>query len=287
MLERRILILVAALVVLLASAALWNAFVRPPVAASGGATPDAAAAESVVRLSGPVLDSMSGPGPGPGRAAAQPATASSPTVIPPVGAGGPSYIVLLARAEIRRRIRASAGSTYLNEIVAASTDSILHRWDGRVSLPVRVYFPPTTVANFQPAFLDAVRSAFQRWQEAGVPVRFNLDADSSAAEVRIQWRIQFEGERSGQTDLQWDDDGHLTGGTVTLATFDAKGQPFAPDDVRVLALHEIGHLIGLDHSPDPGDIMYAQPKVRDLSPRDIRTALLLYDLAPGALRVGG
>ena len=156
-----------------------------------------------------------------------------------------------------------------------------------MSTPVRVYFPPTTVANYQPALLDAVRSAFQRWQEAGVPVRFNLDADSSSAEVRVQWRIQFEGERSGQTDLQWDDDGHLTGGVVTLATFDAKGQPFAPDDLRVLALHEIGHLIGLDHSPDPGDIMYAQPKVRDLSPRDIRTASLLYDLAPGALRVGG
>ena len=122
---------------------------------------------------------------------------------------------------------------------------------------------------------------------AGVPVRFNLDADSSSAEVRVQWRIQFEGERSGQTDLQWDEDGHLTSGVVTLATFDAKGQPFAPDDVRVLALHEIGHLIGLDHSPDPGDIMYAQPKVRDLSPRDLRTASLLYDLAPGPLRVGG
>jgi len=120
-----------------------------------------------------------------------------------------------------------------------------------------------------------------------VPVRFNLDADSASGEVRVQWRIQFEGERSGQTDVLWDGEGHLTSGVVTLATFDAKGQPFRPEDVRVLALHEIGHLLGLDHSPDPGDIMYAQPKVRDLSPRDIRTALLLYDLAPGSLRVGG
>src|SRR5882724_883208 len=283
MLERRIVILVAALVVLLASAALWNTFVRSPAPASAGATPDTATAESVVQTSGPAIDSA----PDAGRAVAQPAPAPSPTVLPPVGAGGPSYIVLLARSEIRRRIRASAGSTYLNDIILASADSILHRWDGRMATPVRVSFPPTTVANFQPSFLDAVRSAFQRWQEAGVPVRFNLDADSGSAEVRVQWRIQFEGERSGQTDLQWDEDGHLTGGVVTLATFDAKGQPFAPDDVRVLALHEIGHLIGLDHSPDPGDIMYAQPKVRDLSPRDIRTASLLYDLAPGALRVGG
>src|SRR5438552_6839629 len=187
MLERRILILVAALVVLLASAALWNAFVRRPARASASATPDTASVESVVRTAGPAVDSA----PDTARAAAQPAPA--PTVVPPVGAGGPSYIVLLARSEIRRRIRATAGSTYLSDIVAGSTDSILHRWDGRVSTPVRVFFPPTTVANFQPSFLDAVRSAFQRWQEAGVPVRFNLDADSSSAEVRVQWRIQFEG----------------------------------------------------------------------------------------------
>jgi len=281
MLERRIVILVAALIVLLASAALWNTFVRPPAPASAGATPDTA--QTVVRTSGPAIDSVRDTA----HAGAQPHSAPPPTVLPPVGAGGPSYIVLLARSEIRRRIRASAGSTYLNDILLASPDSMLHRWDGRMSTPVRVFFPPTTVANFQPSFLDAVRSAFQRWQEAGVPVRFTLDADSGSAEVRVQWRIQFEGERSGQTDLQWDEDGHLTSGVVTLATFDAKGQPFASDDVRVLALHEIGHLIGLDHSPDPGDIMYAQPKVRDLSPRDLRTASLLYDLAPGPLRVGG
>ncbi|PYP06379.1 MAG: hypothetical protein DMD27_04425 [Gemmatimonadetes bacterium] len=273
-------ILVAALVVLLASAALWNAFVRPPARASAGATPDTAPVQTVVRTAGSAIDSARD------TAHAAAAPTPPPTVVPPVGAGGPSYIVLLARSEIRRRIRASAGSTYLNDNLTQNADSILHRWDGRVSTPVRVFFPPTTVANFQPSFLDAVRSAFQRWQEV-VPVRFNLDADSSSAEVRVQWRIQFEGERSGQTDVQWDEDGRLTGGVVTLATFDAKGQPFAPDDVRVLALHEIGHLIGLDHSPDPGDIMYAQPKVRELSPRDVRTAALLYDLAPGPLRVGG
>jgi len=284
--ERRMLVLVSALIVLLASAVLWNAFVRSPGRASVAATPVAAPTESSVNRTAPAIDSA----PDTTRAAAQPATAPAPapapTVLPPVGAGL-SYIVLLARSEMRRRIRASAATTYLNDVILASADSMLHRWDGRVSTPVRVFFPPTTVANFQPSFLDAVRSGFQRWQDAGVPVRFNLDADSASGEVRIQWRIQFEGERAGQTDLRWDDDGHLTGGVVTLATFDAKGQPFAVDEVRVLALHEIGHLLGLDHSPDPGDIMYAQPKVRDLSPRDIRTALLLYDLAPGSLRVGG
>src|SRR5437667_360399 len=68
MLERRMLMLVAALVVLLASAALWNAFVRPPAVVSGGATPEAASAESLVHVSGPALDSTADPG----RTAVQP-----------------------------------------------------------------------------------------------------------------------------------------------------------------------------------------------------------------------
>src|SRR5207253_7095385 len=115
MLERRMLILVAALVVFLASAALWNAFVRRPARASAGATPSTAAAESVARTSSSAITPQPAPVPAP---------APSPTVVAPVGAGGPSYIVLLARSEIRRRIRASAGGTYLNDIMSASSDSV-------------------------------------------------------------------------------------------------------------------------------------------------------------------
>src|SRR3989442_1103670 len=124
---------------------------------------------------------------------------------------------------MRRRIRASAGLTYLNEVVAATGDSMLHRWDDRLHRPVRVYLATGTAANFQPAFLGAVRDAFQRWQEAGVPVRWDLAADSAAAEVRFKWKVQFEEERTGQTDLTWDQDGHLQTAIVTLATFDPKG----------------------------------------------------------------
>ena len=282
--ERRLSILISAAVAFVLLTALWNAFVRPAHPARTGAAADAplvlVPADSSVRAASPA------PAPAPAPIPAAPA--SVPPITGPGGdAAGPSYMVLLARAEIRRRIRASAGLTYLNDIVAASSDSELHRWDNRSARPVRVYLPTAAVANFQPAFLDAVRTAFQGWEQAGVPVRFTLDADSASAEVRLQWRIQFEGERTGQTDLEWDNDGRLKSGVVTLATFDPKGQPLTPDDVRVMAMHEIGHLIGLDHSRDPGDLMYAAPKVRELSPRDIATALLLYQLAPGTLRVGG
>jgi hypothetical protein len=191
---------------------------------------------------------------------------------------------LLARSETRRRIRASAGYTYLSEVVAEGGDSMLHRWDNRIFSPVRVLLGPGTAANFQPAFVDAVRGAFERWQTAGVPVRWNLDADSASAEVRFVWRIQFDIRRTGQTDLTWDQEGHLMSAVVALATFDPDGHPLTADDVRVVALHEIGHLIGLDHSADSTDIMFATTRVRDLSPRDVASAVLLYQLPPGTLK---
>jgi hypothetical protein len=280
MIERRMSVLVAAVAVFLLSAMLWHLFVRPPRERQRAAPPPPppAVASSTAAPPAASRDSAALPRPaGDNRAAA--------AVVPAdPGLAGTSYLVLMARSEARRRIRASAGLTYLNDIVAASQDSMLHRWDNRIMRPVRVFLAPGTVANFQPSFLTAVQRAFERWQDAGVPVRFKLDADSGVAEVRFRWRIQFEAERTGQTEVRWDQDGHLVGGEVTLATFDPKGQPLTEDDMRVVALHEIGHLIGLDHSPDSTDIMHATTKVRDLSARDIQTALLLYQLAPGSLR---
>lgn len=204
--------------------------------------------------------------------------------VAPVPAG-PSYMDQVARAETRRQIRASAGRTYLNDIVQESGDSMLHRWDGRSSHPVRVYIPTNSrAANFQPGFPEAVRKAFRAWEAVGLPVRFDLTADSTAAEVWVHWRAQFDGDRTGQTDLQWDADGHLLTGEVTLATFDSDGRPLNSEGVRIVALHEIGHVLGLDHSPDSSDLMHSIATVRELSARDVETARLLYRLVPGSLR---
>ena len=274
MFERRMLVFLSAVVTLLGLAVLWDAFVRPaprsPPSARSGAPTNPPPASTRDNTLGTTRGANASP-------AAQP---------PPSGAREPSYLDLLARAEIRRRIRASAGLTYLNEIVAETSDSVLHRWDDRVRTPVRVFLPPGVVANFQAPFLDAVRNAFSRWEEAGVPVRFNVDPDSASAEVRFQWRTQFEGERTGQTDVVWDQDGRMISGVVTLATFDPSGQPLGTEEIRVLALHEIGHVIGLDHCSDSSNLMFPRFNVRDLSPRDIATALLLYQLPPGPVRAG-
>jgi predicted Zn-dependent protease len=194
------------------------------------------------------------------------------------------YFDQLARAQTRRQLRASAGTTYLNEIVAASSDSALHRWDHRERDPVRVYLSGDTIENFQPAFVDAVRAALARWEQVQLPVRFEYVEDSTRAEVLFRWRRQFDIDRTGQTDLTWDRDGHVLTAVVTIATIDPTNHPMSTEDVRVVALHEIGHLLGLNHSSDSTDVMFGHTMVRDLSLRDERTAQLLYELQPGSVR---
>jgi hypothetical protein len=269
MTDRRVSTVISAVAVFLVCAVLWDAFSAPRVRPRRHASLPADPAQQR---------------PAPGIALPEAARVVPPASPPPEVGAQVSYIDQVARAENRRRIRASAGYTYLDQVVQESQDSSLHRWDDRVRRPVRVYLPGSTVEDFRPEFLDAVRGAFQRWEEAGVPVRFDLGADSGSANVVFAWRVQFDIDRTGQTNLTWDRDGDVQSGVVTIATRDPNGRPLSADDVRVVALHEIGHLLGLDHSSDSTDIMFARTQARELSGRDIRTAQLLYQLAPGPLR---
>ena len=276
MVERRLTGMIAAAAVLIVLFIFWDVFRPAPRPVEPGSTAPLRIAEPP-----PTPPPQNPPPP----EATTPTTTSQGTAVP-AGPNGrePSYLELMARSETRRRIRSSGSTTYIAEMLEASGDSMLRRWDNRQTNPIRVWFASTHAANYQPAFVDAIKQAFGQWTNAGVPVRFDFIADSSNAEVTVKWRIQFEIERTGQTDVTWDDDGRIQGAVITLATFDPKGRPMEPQDIQVVATHEVGHLLGLDHSKDSTDIMFPTAKVRDLSDRDVRTVLFLYQLTPGSLR---
>jgi hypothetical protein len=265
--------MIAAAAVLIVLFIFWDAFRPKPRPVTSG--PQAIHVSADPPAAAPVPPPIAQP-------VAPPTTVSQGNV---AGTGRePTYVDMLARSETRRRIRSSGTTTYLGEMLEQSGDSMLRRWENRTTMPIRVWFAPTYAANFKPEFLDAIRRAFAEWTSVGVPVRFDFNADSTNAEVTVKWRIQFEIERTGQTDVTWDEDGHIQSAVITLATFDPKGRPMESDDIRVVATHEVGHLLGLDHSKDSTDIMFPTAKVRDLSDRDARTVMLLYQLTPGSLR---
>ena len=62
------------------------------------------------------------------------------------------------------------------------------------------------------------------------------------------------------------------------------GEALNTEQVHAIALHEVGHLLGLDHTSDPGAIMAPRVSVLTLSQADIATMRLIYEVQPGTIR---
>lgn len=185
--------------------------------------------------------------------------------------------------EIQRHIRLGAPGTYIGDIIDEQ-DAELVRWPE--STVFRVWIAPTTTATeWRPEYADSVRAAFTVWAAAGAPIGAQFISDSAAANVRIHWIDRFEeGGTIGQTLQTWDQYRWLVAGDITIATHATTGQTLGPDWIRATALHEIGHLFGLNHSKSDGDIMATEAHALELSRADLATLRLLYALPPGAVR---
>jgi hypothetical protein len=197
------------------------------------------------------------------------------------------------RADSARAVRAAilrhiAGPDSYIPAMLTEGDSLLKRWPDRSVQGIRVYLGAApAVAGYTPEKREEARQAFVRWERvAAIPVRFEFVNDSATAEVRVRWIERFPIRRAGQADITWNRGGWIVRGTLTLATRTRDGMPLSDDAVYTVALHEIGHLLGLGHSDDPHDVMYPSTEVHDITARDRHTARLLYSVPPGSLRMG-
>src|SRR5207237_7630095 len=105
--------------------------------------------------------------------------------------------------------------------------------------------------------------------------------DSAHAEVHVTWIDHFDQPISGRTRWGRDDRWTITDANITLAMHHHQGELLDEDSMRAMAMHEIGHLLGLDHTSDSTSIMAPRVRVRGLSTADRATVRLLYSLPPG------
>ena len=209
--------------------------------------------------------------------AARPGPVRPSTITAAAGRGTPA-IDLLVRLESRRRLAQVGPSTYFDSLLV-ETDSVLRRW---MMTPVVVAILPEA-ARIDPGVVATVNRALSVWEATGA-VRFRQSQDSGSAQIRVGSTLRFEGDRAGETNLHWTSDGVLHDAWITLSRTDSRGRPMAAPAALVIAIHEIGHALGLSHSGNPDDVMFPTPRVARPSDRDRMTLALLYELPPGIVR---
>lgn len=184
-------------------------------------------------------------------------------------------------AATRRRIKASEPGTYIADILR-ERDSSLARWADRQGIPLTVWIQPhASISDFSSTYVARVREAFEEWDRLHLPVHFAFVADSADAEVHVNWIDRFADPISGRTRWSRDDDWVITDANIVLALHHHRGEVLDHDAMHAMALHEIGHLLGLDHTQDTLSIMAPKVRVRTLSAADRATVRLLYALPAG------
>ncbi len=142
------------------------------------------------------------------------------------------------------------------------------------------------------AYQDIVRAAIARWGQVS-NITFKEVPDSAAVDIRVGW-TKFTGSQVGEADFSYTGAGtnqFFRAGTLVRLE-DPSGRAVGSDmgayyqgtasTLYQTVLHEIGHALGLDHSTDPSNVMYASvgPTDPDIGAGDIQGIQALYGPAP-------
>ncbi len=127
-----------------------------------------------------------------------------------------------------------------------------------------------------------IQKALNTWQQASQnKCRFQLVSNLNDSQINLEWK-RVDRKSLGYCLFNFDNQARLYSAEVQIGLSDGilHAQYMDENEVYHTILHEIGHALGLGHSPYTSDIMYTphQYGTVNLSPRDINSVRWLYNL---------
>lgn len=164
------------------------------------------------------------------------------------------------------------------------------RWSPQ-KLPLAVYIDSGRgIDGFRPVFQELAMEAFNEWSAASNgKLQFHLVSNPNHADITLAWSDTVSGNQevfeAGNTITTTSINGRTGAVSISHAHINlltqVGGNPFSDLEIKKVALHEIGHAIGIQgHSPNPADIMYAvtsRAQQPQLSPQDISAINQIYN----------
>ncbi|KAI3670040.1 hypothetical protein L6452_41627 [Arctium lappa] len=143
-------------------------------------------------------------------------------------------------------------------------------------------------SNYSNKHVPPIERAFKQWTTATHYFTFSKIADFKHADLKLSFEqrkhgdIDFDGPGKAATHAFWPTDGRLHFDIEEPNWSDGPGIEPMKLDLETVAAHEIGHLLGLDHSEVPNaamfpSISYGQKK-KPLHEDDIKGIKTLYGL---------
>ena len=173
--------------------------------------------------------------------------------------------------------------TYLNGSVKNGN---IMRWSIN---PLVVYIAPMKFYSKQgedAKYRRMVVDALNVWSAASQgKISFRMTNVLLESNINVDWK-RVERKALGHCYFNWDAQGRLYGAEVSIGLTDGRIHKQYDNEVEVYhtILHEIGHALGLGHSPYQGDIMYTPHQYGNasLSANDKYSIQWLYRLPAGA-----